>query len=255
MNILARWKYDGKSSGTATTIGKQSSSRRRYIRYGTTNTIRRLPRLKRAVRTRATRTKRRGHPTRTRRTVPSPKIKVMDEQHQKTLSPIVDSNRFYRQRIVRQFRLPRDPNRSHSETPCKRIYLSLHMANIFSFCSANIFNHPNAARFPVHQIRPVIQDNIGRATPSQESTTLAPVPEDAGPVAHQDDLPAATTLAPAPENAGPVAPQDDLPAEITLAPAHENAGLAASTSALTRRRFPRTVKMRPGFGCTARYVR
>jgi hypothetical protein len=199
MNILARWKYDGKSSGTATTIGKQSSSRRRYIRYGTTNTIRRLPRLKRAVRTRATRTKRRGHPTRTRRTVPSPKIKVMDEQHQKTLSPVVDSNRFYRQRIVRQFRLPRDPNRSHSKTPCKRIYLSLHMANIFSFCSANIFNHPNAARFPVHQIRPVIQDNIGRATPSQESTTLAPVPEDAGPVAHQDDLPAATTLAPAPE--------------------------------------------------------
>jgi hypothetical protein len=92
MNIFARWKNDGKSSGTAKTIGKQTSSRRRYIRYGTTNTTRRLPKLKGAIRMRAARTRKRGYPVRTQRTVPNPKIKVMDEQHQKTLSPIVDLN-------------------------------------------------------------------------------------------------------------------------------------------------------------------
>jgi hypothetical protein len=68
--------------------------------------------------------------------------------------------------------------------------------------------------------------------PSQESTTLAPVPEDAvpGPVAPQDDLPTPIMLAPALEDAGPVAPQDDLLATIMVTPAPEDAGPAASTS-------------------------
>ena len=55
-------------------------------------------------------------------------------------------------------------------------------------------------------------------------------------------------------------PQDDLLAATMLAPAPENAGPAASTTTINARqklaekRYTRTEKMRPGLGCTVRYV-
>jgi hypothetical protein len=188
---------------------------------------------------------------------------------------------------------------------------SLYTANIFIICSANIFSQPNAARFPVHRIRPVTQDNIGPATPTQESTASASAPlqnvvqiasggctttappsqdrpraleQNAAP---QDSLPAATISAPAPENEGPaagtttintpqiassecttMAPQDlpiapeqnAAPAATISAPAPENEGPAAGTTTintpqmLAEKRYTRTEKMRPGHGCTVRYV-
>ena len=94
------------------------------------------------------------------------------------------------------------------------------MANIFSICSTNVFNQPNAARFPVHQIRPLTQDNIGLATPTQASTSSASAPlQNVGQVAsgectttvHQD-------LPRAPEQIRVVAPQDNQSSVTTLAP-------------------------------------
>ena len=55
-------------------------------------------------------------------------------------------------------------------------------------------------------------------------------------------------------------PQDGILAVTTLAPAPENAGPAASTTTINtpqklgERRYARTEKMRPGLGCTVRYV-
>ena len=258
MNIFVRWKNGGKSSGTATITGKQTNSRRHYIRYGTIRTTRRLPRFKGEIRTRGARSRKQECPAQTWRTVPSLKIKAMDVQHQRTRSPTMDLNRLYRLRIARQVSPLQDPNQGRSKILCEYyIYPHFLMANIFSVCSENVFNHPNAARFPVHQVRPVTQNNIGPATPTQESTNSASVPlQNAAQIASGECTPTEPQNPPrAPEQIA--VPQDGLPAATTLLPAPENAGPMASTNSLPKlleKRYARTEKMRPGLGCTIRYV-
>jgi hypothetical protein len=127
-------------------------------------------------------------------------------------------------------------------------------------------------------MRSVTQDNVGSATLTQEasqstssiSATLQNVAQIASDectatqsqdpprapaaqiAARQDGLPAETTLVPAPDGL--------VPAPGGLVPAPGDAGPTASfttmtpTTKLIEKRYTRKEKMRPGLGCTVRYV-
>jgi hypothetical protein len=120
-------------------------------------------------------------------------------------------------------------------------------------------------------MRSVTQDNVGSATLTQEASqstsSISATLQNVAQIASDECTATQSQDPPRAPAAQIAARQDGLPAETTLVPAPDglvpapgDAGPTASfttmtpTTKLIEKRYTRKEKMRPGLGCTVRYV-